>query len=185
MSFVFRGTRGDIESGFPGFIPERRAMVCFFYFSCWTEFSIAAKAWMFLPYFFSFSSESSISMFDIGYSLQQRVHTARPVNSNSLAFLVTGTLSQFSLSFLRKCLFCQRIWDLYKCIFFFSSGYVAVLLLFMILNSHQMSPNFLVCSFCNGILVFISAQVCAFHFFSVSNSMCPLVISYGWCLVSS
>ncbi|KAB1217847.1 E3 ubiquitin-protein ligase SDIR1 [Morella rubra] len=62
MSFVFRGTRGDIESGFPGFIPERRAM---------------------------------------------RVHTARPVNSNSLAFLVT------------------------------------VLLLFMILNSHQMSPNFL------------------------------------------
>ncbi|GMY08481.1 E3 ubiquitin-protein ligase SDIR1-like [Fagus crenata] len=62
MSFVFRGTRGDIETGLPGFIPERRAM---------------------------------------------RVHTARPVNSNSLAFLVT------------------------------------VLLLFMILNSHQMSPNFL------------------------------------------
>ncbi|KAL0003153.1 hypothetical protein SO802_016934 [Lithocarpus litseifolius] len=62
MSFVFRGTRGDIETGFPGFIPERRAM---------------------------------------------RVHTARSVNSNSLAFLVT------------------------------------VLLLFMILNSHQMSPNFL------------------------------------------
>ncbi|KAG2730324.1 hypothetical protein I3843_01G280900 [Carya illinoinensis] len=62
MSFVFRGTRGDIESGFPGYIPERRAM---------------------------------------------RVHAARPVNSNSLAFLVT------------------------------------VLLLFMILNSHQMSPNFL------------------------------------------
>lgn len=62
MSFVFRGTRGDIENGFPGFIPERRAM---------------------------------------------RVHATRPVNSNSLAFLVT------------------------------------VLLLFMILNSHQMSPNFL------------------------------------------
>ncbi|KAF8397454.1 hypothetical protein HHK36_016371 [Tetracentron sinense] len=63
MSFVFRGTRADIESGFPGFIPERRAA---------------------------------------------RVHAARPVNTNSLAFLVT-----------------------------------AVLLLFMILNSHQMSPNFL------------------------------------------
>lgn len=62
MSFVFRGTRGDIETGFPGLIPERRAV---------------------------------------------RVHAARPVNSNSLAFLVT------------------------------------VLLLFMILNSHQMSPNFL------------------------------------------
>ncbi|GFP93578.1 E3 ubiquitin-protein ligase sdir1 [Phtheirospermum japonicum] len=61
MSFVFRGTRGDIETGFPGLIPERRV----------------------------------------------RVHAARPVNTNSLAFLVT------------------------------------VLLLFMILNSHQMSPNFL------------------------------------------
>lgn len=63
MSFFYRGTRGgDIESGFPGFIPERPAM---------------------------------------------RIHAARPVHSNSLAFLVT------------------------------------VLLLFMILNSHQMSPNFL------------------------------------------
>ncbi|KAK9061158.1 hypothetical protein SSX86_018338 [Deinandra increscens subsp. villosa] len=62
MSFVFRGTRGDIEAGFPGFIPERRAV---------------------------------------------RIHAPRPVNTNSLAFLVT------------------------------------VLLLFMILNSHQMSPNFL------------------------------------------
>lgn len=63
MSFVFRGNRADLEAGFPGFIPERRAV---------------------------------------------RVHAARPVNSNSLAFLVT------------------------------------VLLLFMILNSHQMSPNFLI-----------------------------------------
>ncbi|GER34926.1 RING/U-box superfamily protein [Striga asiatica] len=62
MSFVFRGTRGDIETGFPGFAPERRTV---------------------------------------------RVHAARPVNTNSLAFLVT------------------------------------VLLLFMILNSHQLSPNFL------------------------------------------
>ncbi|GMH19043.1 hypothetical protein Nepgr_020884 [Nepenthes gracilis] len=62
MSFVFRGTRGDIENGFPGIIPERRTM---------------------------------------------RIHAARPVNNNSLAFLVT------------------------------------VLLLFMILNSHQMSSNFL------------------------------------------
>ncbi|XP_072997501.1 E3 ubiquitin-protein ligase SDIR1-like isoform X2 [Typha latifolia] len=63
MSFVFRGSRADIESGFPGFIPERRTM---------------------------------------------RIHAGgRPVNSNSMAFLVT------------------------------------VLMLFMILNSHQMSPNFL------------------------------------------
>ena len=28
MSFVFRGTRADIENGFPGFMPERRALVC-------------------------------------------------------------------------------------------------------------------------------------------------------------
>ncbi|XP_058199498.1 E3 ubiquitin-protein ligase SDIR1-like isoform X2 [Rhododendron vialii] len=62
MSFVFRGVRSDIESGFPGFIPERRAL---------------------------------------------RLHAARPINANSLAFLVT------------------------------------VLLMFTILNSHQMSPNFL------------------------------------------
>lgn len=62
MSFVFRGTRGDIESGFPGFIAEQPAV---------------------------------------------RIHATRPVNVNSLAFLVI------------------------------------VLLLFMILNSHQMSPNFL------------------------------------------
>ncbi|XP_039135688.1 E3 ubiquitin-protein ligase SDIR1-like [Dioscorea cayenensis subsp. rotundata] len=63
MSFVFRGSRGEIESGIPEFIPGRRTV---------------------------------------------RWHPgARPVNSNSLTFLV------------------------------------AVLLLFMILNSNQMSPNFL------------------------------------------
>ncbi|KAG5533380.1 hypothetical protein RHGRI_027534 [Rhododendron griersonianum] len=62
MSFVFRGTRGDIETGLPVFVPERRAV---------------------------------------------RVHAARTVNTNSLAFLVT------------------------------------VLLLFMILNSHQMPSHFL------------------------------------------
>lgn len=32
MSFVFRGTRGDIETGFPGLIPERRAVVSHAYF---------------------------------------------------------------------------------------------------------------------------------------------------------
>ncbi|KAE9598785.1 putative transcription factor C2H2 family [Lupinus albus] len=62
MSFVFGGTRADIENGFPGFIPQRRTL---------------------------------------------RVQAARPSNSNSLTFLVT------------------------------------VLLLFMILNSQQMSPNFM------------------------------------------
>lgn len=63
MSFVFRGSRGDLESGFAEFIPERRNV---------------------------------------------RFHAnGRSINSNSMAFLVT------------------------------------VLLLFMILNSHQMSPNFL------------------------------------------
>lgn len=62
MSFVFRGSRGDIESGFSGVVPERRSV---------------------------------------------RIQPVRPLNSNSLAFLVT------------------------------------VLLLFTILNTHQMSPNFL------------------------------------------
>lgn len=63
MSFVFRGSRGDIESGFPGFIPERRTV---------------------------------------------RLHNGgRSINANPMAFLAT------------------------------------VLFLFMILNSHQMSPNFL------------------------------------------
>ncbi|WVZ03875.1 hypothetical protein V8G54_024681 [Vigna mungo] len=45
MSFVFRGSRGDIESGFSEYVPERTLM---------------------------------------------RVHPARPVNGNSLAFLITG-----------------------------------------------------------------------------------------------
>ncbi|CAL9777967.1 unnamed protein product [Musa acuminata subsp. burmannicoides] len=63
MSYFFRGSRADIESGLPGFIQDRRPV---------------------------------------------RMHAGvRPVNNNSMAFLVT------------------------------------VLVLFMILNSHQMSPNFL------------------------------------------
>lgn len=63
MSFVFRGSRGDLESGFANFIPERRSV---------------------------------------------RFHgNGRSINANPMAFLVT------------------------------------VLLLFMILNSHQISPNFL------------------------------------------
>ncbi|CAL9056948.1 E3 ubiquitin-protein ligase SDIR1 isoform X1 [Musa acuminata AAA Group] len=63
MSYVLRTSRADIESGLPGFIPERRLM---------------------------------------------RMHVGgRPVNNNSTTFLLT------------------------------------VLVLFMILNSHQMSPNFL------------------------------------------
>ncbi|KAK7262485.1 hypothetical protein RJT34_30059 [Clitoria ternatea] len=47
MSFVFRGSRGDIESGFSEYVPERTSM---------------------------------------------RVHSARPVNSNSLTFLITVIL---------------------------------------------------------------------------------------------
>ncbi|XP_042476252.1 E3 ubiquitin-protein ligase SDIR1-like isoform X3 [Macadamia integrifolia] len=81
MSFVFRGTRADIESGFPGFIPERRSV---------------------------------------------RVHAARPVNTNSMAFLVT-----------------------------------AVLLLFMVLNSHQMSPNFLLWLFLGVFLMATSLRMYA------------------------
>ncbi|ESW04041.1 hypothetical protein PHAVU_011G062500 [Phaseolus vulgaris] len=47
MSFVFRGSRGDIESGFPAYVPERTLM---------------------------------------------RIHPARPVNGNSLGFLITVIL---------------------------------------------------------------------------------------------
>ena len=46
MSFVFRGTRGDIETGFPGFIPERRAMVCLLLFTHWIEFTVVPKSWV-------------------------------------------------------------------------------------------------------------------------------------------
>ncbi|KAK8478205.1 hypothetical protein V6N13_121981 [Hibiscus sabdariffa] len=70
MSFVIRGTRSDLESGFPVIIPERRTV------------ALIARPMVL----------SSLG---------------RPVNSNSLVFLIT------------------------------------VLLLFMILNSQQMSPNFL------------------------------------------
>uniref|UniRef100_A0A5B6YZ27 RING-type E3 ubiquitin transferase n=1 Tax=Davidia involucrata TaxID=16924 RepID=A0A5B6YZ27_DAVIN len=80
MSFVFRGARSDIESGYSGFIPERRAV---------------------------------------------RVHAARPINTNSLAFLVT------------------------------------VLLLFTILNSHQMSPNFLIWLFLGIFLTATSLRMYA------------------------
>lgn len=70
-------------------------------------------------------------------SSYQRIHAARPVNINSLAFLVTGNVSA-SIS---------NAWILLICIFnpnLMCSS--TVLLLFMILNSHQMSPNFLVCT---------------------------------------
>lgn len=70
----------------------------------------------------------------------QRVHAARPVNTNSLAFLVTGICDlhchlvlYFSLIESLLTALCNWSFD------------VTVLLLFMILNSHQMSPNFLVC----------------------------------------
>ncbi|KAJ4969806.1 hypothetical protein NE237_002905 [Protea cynaroides] len=80
MSFAFRGTRADIESGFPGFVHERRSV---------------------------------------------RVHAARPVNTNSMAFLLT------------------------------------VLLLFVILNSHQISPNFLLWLFLGVFLMATSLRMYA------------------------
>lgn len=80
MSFVFRGSRADLESGFPGFIPERRAL---------------------------------------------RVPAARPANTNSLAFLIT------------------------------------VLLLFMVLNSHQMSSNILLWAVVGFFLVATSLRMYA------------------------
>ncbi|KAK8671766.1 hypothetical protein V6N13_038351 [Hibiscus sabdariffa] len=84
MSFVFQGTRSDIESGFPVIIPERRTVT--------SIARIGDETQLF----------KLVSLFGF-----ERVHAGRPVNSNSLLFLVT------------------------------------VLLLFMILNSRQMSPNVL------------------------------------------
>lgn len=81
MSFVFRGSRADIETGFPGFIPERRTVV----FS--SRLLILSCVIPLLAYL-------SLSIYeDLTYfiALRQRVHAARPVNTNSLAFLVTGT----------------------------------------------------------------------------------------------
>lgn len=85
--------------------------------------------------------------FDIDFLVYQRVHSARPVNSNSLAFLVTGIYvinSFLSHSFRLQMLtsFAAYIYK-YILLFFF---FMSVLLLFMILNSHQMSANFLVFS---------------------------------------
>lgn len=80
MSFVFRGTRGDVENGFSGIIPGRRSL---------------------------------------------RIQPVRPVNTNSLAFLVT------------------------------------VLLLLTILNSHQMSPNFLLWLVLGVFLIATSIRIYA------------------------
>jgi hypothetical protein len=40
MSFVFRGTRADLEGGLSGFMPERRSMVWFSSNSASPPFSI-------------------------------------------------------------------------------------------------------------------------------------------------
>jgi E3 ubiquitin-protein ligase SDIR1 len=63
----------------------------------------------------------------------QRVHGARPVNSNSLAFLVTG---KFKLS-------PSMLSSVVMLLILVFGLCISVLLLFMILNSHQMPPNFL------------------------------------------
>lgn len=70
----------------------------------------------------------------------QRVHASRPVNTNSLAFLVTGMDLRYLGGCIDESLFCK----LYSHIYFIVLM-LTVLLLVMILNSHQMSPNFLVC----------------------------------------
>lgn len=80
MSFVFRGTRGDIENEFAGIIPGRRSL---------------------------------------------RIQPVRPINTNLLAFLIT------------------------------------VLLLFTILNSHQMSPNFLLWLVLGVFLIATSLRIYA------------------------
>lgn len=75
--------------------------------------------------------------------LPQRTHNGgRPANANSMVFLFTGTfffvLSRSFFPMLALCCWMMILTG------DFDPLILAVLLLFMILNSHQMSPNFLV-----------------------------------------
>lgn len=58
MSFVFRGSRGDIESGFSEYVPERTLMVCLVR----VNVSLCVHNWtVILMLFFSFLSAGSSS----------------------------------------------------------------------------------------------------------------------------
>jgi hypothetical protein len=96
MSFVFRGSRGDIESGFSGFIPERPAVVCSLVCMYAFGYLYFAAEIRYLNMQYERFNLTKLS------SSYQRIHAARPVNSNSLAFLVTG-------NFLTSLVYCYSI----------------------------------------------------------------------------
>lgn len=103
MSFVFRGSRADLESGFPGFIPEPPAVVCPHITGCMSAFF----AYFFLPvsqldYIFGFCYFELVTML-ISLFSYQRIHTTRPVNTNSLAFLVTGNVFNYLFCSITLC----------------------------------------------------------------------------------
>lgn len=131
MSFVFRGTRGDIETGFPDFIPERRAVVISYYlliFLLQACYSISILKCLLI-----FLNPKHV------YVICLVIRSACSSSTNQ--YKLTCFSRHRYLSFIAICLvtsfdllisICNR------------SFYISVFLLFMILNSHQMSPNFLV-----------------------------------------
>ncbi|PKA56410.1 ATP-dependent zinc metalloprotease FTSH 8, mitochondrial [Apostasia shenzhenica] len=77
MSFVFRGSRADVEGGFSGFIPERRVMVC----------NTNSSPIYYVLYYLLVDDDFAFHL----YLIIQRLHPGvRPVNSNSMAFLLTA-----------------------------------------------------------------------------------------------
>ena len=110
MSFVFRGNRADLESGFPGFIPEPPAAVCPHHtlLGACLHFSLTFLPVSQLDYILWFFYFKLVTMLILLFSYQ-RIHTTRPVNTNSLAFLVTGNVFD-------SCLFLFHYLMFYKCI---------------------------------------------------------------------
>jgi hypothetical protein len=141
MSFVFRGTRSDIENGFPSFVPERRTLVILLLM--FTPFFIFVSCWLYnnLLCFFLITI---ISVFtQLGLSIPIHLFFLSQVTSiSSSSSITTTTTTIINPSYSLIVLFFQIL--LAAFCFIYLLLVLAVLLLFMILNSHQMSPNFLV-----------------------------------------
>lgn len=157
MSFVFRGSRGEIESGIPEFIPGRRTVVCF----SESSYFFFAMCDVFLQF------QHDFICFSILLLWFQRWHPgARPVNSNSLTFLVAGIALVSPMFWWKELAFYLKECPLTDNIMCIVS--LAVLLLFMILNSNQMSPNFLVFHYIFAWFFWYWLEMCVHHIMIVS-----------------
>lgn len=97
----------------------------------------------------------------------QRWHPgARPVNSNSLTFLVAGIALVSPMFWWKELAFYLKECPLTDNIMCIVS--LAVLLLFMILNSNQMSPNFLVFHYIFAWFFWYWLEMCVHHIMIVS-----------------